>query len=177
MEEATALLRRLNADTIPHPGGTLLAHCTRVRARLSDWGARPALQLAGLCHACYGTDGFPKPLLPHTRRDELRAAVGEEAEAIVYTYASCDRTATYPTLGTTAPDSFFQDRFTTRAVSLPAREARDFAELTAANELDLAAEDPTFHSRHAASLLTLFTRLRPLLTPPAWQDCVRVLGE
>lgn len=61
-------------------------------------------------------------------------------------------------------------------MSLAPRQARDFAELTAANELDLAAEDPVFRTRHAPALRTLFTRLRPLLTPPARQDCVRVLS-
>ncbi|MFF4489667.1 DUF6817 domain-containing protein [Streptomyces sp. NPDC001544] len=176
MKEATALLRRLNADAIPHPGGTLLAHCERVRTRLATWGARPPLQLAGLYHASYGTDGFPAPLLPLTRRDELRAAVGEEAEVIVYAYGSCDRKATYPTLGKD-PDAPLYDRFTSEAVHPTRQLARDFAELTAANELDLAAHDPTFHARFAHPLLTLFTRLRPLLSAPAWQDCEAVLGR
>ncbi|MGW3150033.1 DUF6817 domain-containing protein, partial [Streptomyces sp. NPDC001177] len=96
--QARALLGQLGADTLAHPGGTLLAHLDRVRERLAVWGARPALRLAGLCHAAYGTDGFPSELLPLDRRPELRAVIGTEAEAIVYFYASCDRKATYPTL-------------------------------------------------------------------------------
>ncbi|MFI5689640.1 DUF6817 domain-containing protein [Streptomyces sp. NPDC051636] len=173
--QARALLARLNADDIPHPGGTLLAHCERVRARLSTWGARPALQLAGLCHAFYGTDGFPSALLPSARRHELREAVGEEAEAIVYLYGSCDRKATYPRLRADL-NSPFRNRFTSRDEHASPLRARDFADLTAANELDLAAHDPTFHAHHAPALLALFTDLRPLLSPPAWQDCERVLG-
>lgn len=58
-DQAVTLLREFGADTIAHPGGTLLTHLQRVQARLATWKARPALQLVGLCHAFYGTDGFP----------------------------------------------------------------------------------------------------------------------
>lgn len=93
-DQAVALLRALGAEGMAHPGGTLLAHLRRVQARLAVWRARPALQLAGLCHAFYGTDGFPTGLLPVDRRTDLAAVIGAEAEAIVYLYASCDRKAT-----------------------------------------------------------------------------------
>ncbi|SNX63178.1 hypothetical protein SAMN06272735_4980 [Streptomyces sp. TLI_55] len=171
--QADALLRKLSAAHTPHPGGTLLAHLHRVRARLAGWSARPALQLAGLCHALYGTDGFPHPLLPLDRRADVRDAIGVEAEALVHLYASCDRTATYPTLAT--PNSPFRDRFSghTHTPALALRQ--DFAELTAANELDLAAEDPAFRDRHGPALLALFTRFRPLLSQPAWEDCTALL--
>ena len=55
---AEALASR-GAAGIAHPGGTLLAHLERVHALLTEWGARPAVRLAGLCHAYYGTDRFP----------------------------------------------------------------------------------------------------------------------
>ncbi|WP_282702961.1 DUF6817 domain-containing protein [Streptomyces sp. CC219B] len=173
-DRARAFLRKLGADRIAHPGGTLLAHLERVRIQLAAWQARPDLQLAGFCHAFYGTDGFPAPLLPVDRRSELAAVIGPDAEAIVHLYASCDRTATYPGLAGPAP--VFHDRFTgrTHLPDLPPR--RDFAELTAANELDLARRDPDFRDRWGPDLLALLTRLRPLLSPPAWQDCLTVLG-
>ncbi len=34
-----------------HPGGTLLEHLRRVAALLRSWGADPAVEVAGLCHA------------------------------------------------------------------------------------------------------------------------------
>ncbi|MFJ3309067.1 DUF6817 domain-containing protein [Streptomyces sp. NPDC086549] len=172
---ARDLLGRLGADTLAHPGGTLLAHLDRVRDRLATWGARPALRLAGLCHAAYGTDGFPSALLPLDRRPELRTVIGTEAEAIVYHYASCDRKATYPTL--TDHNSPFRDRFTSRTLHPAPRLSRDFAELTAANELDLAGRDPAFRERYGPDLLALFTRFRPLLGEPAWRDCLAVLAD
>lgn len=167
---AESLLEDLGAGTLPHPGGTLLAHLRRVRSSLAAWKARPALQLAGLCHAFYGTDGFPTALLPLDRRGELAGIIGAEAESIVYFYASCDRKAAYPTLADEG--SPFLDRFTGGSHSPEARFRRDFAELTAANELDLTDHDPAFRDRYGADLLALFTRFRPLLSASAWNDCL-----
>ncbi|GEC07865.1 hypothetical protein SSP24_55200 [Streptomyces spinoverrucosus] len=174
-DQAIALLRELGAAKIAHPGGTLLAHLQRVQEQLAVWGARPALQLAGLCHAFYGTDGFPTALMSLERRAELAAAIGAEAEAIVYLYASCDRKATYPSLADA--DASFRDRFTGRARNPEPQHRRDFAELSAANELDLARIDPSFSEKWGAELLALFTRFRPLLSQPAWSACHAVLAS
>ncbi|MEU5097736.1 DUF6817 domain-containing protein [Streptomyces sp. NPDC020996] len=171
---AVALLRELGAGDAAHPGGTLLVHLQRVREQLAAWGARPALQLAGLCHAFYGTDGFPVALLPLDRRAELTAVIGTEAEEIVYLYAACDRKATYPELADAG--AAFHDRFTGDARVPGPRRRRDFAELTAANELDLARVDPSFREKWGAELLALFTRIRPLLSEPAWSACHAVLA-
>ncbi|MFD5034916.1 DUF6817 domain-containing protein [Streptomyces sp. NPDC058405] len=173
-DQAIALLRKLGAADIAHPGGTLVAHLQRVRGQLAVWGARPALQLAGLCHAFYGTDGFPTALLSPDRRTDLAEVIGAEAEAIVHLYASCDRKATYPTLAET--DGAFRDRFTGRLHTPDPQFRRDFAELSAANELDLARIDPAFREKWGAELLALFTRFQPLLSQPAWSDCHMVLA-
>lgn len=173
-DRAMALLCELGAGDIAHPGGTLVAHLQRVRKQLAVWGARPALQVAGLCHAFYGTDGFPTALLSPNSRTALAEVIGAEAEAIVYLYASCDRKATYPTLADA--DGAFRDRFTGLLHTPEPQLRRDFAELSAANELDLARIDPVFRERWGAGLLTLFTRVRPLLSRPAWSDCRTVLA-
>ncbi len=172
-DRAIALLHQLGATEITHPGGTLVAHLQRVRSRLAGWGARPALQLAGLCHAFYGTDGFPTALLSPDSRSDLAEAIGAEAEAIVYLYASCDRKATYPNLADA--EGPFRDRFTGRLHTPEPQHRRDFAELSVANELDLARIDSAFREKWGPELLTLFTRFRPLLSEPAWSDCQAVL--
>jgi hypothetical protein len=172
--QAVALLHQLGAAEIAHPGGTLLAHLQRVRRQLAVWGARPALQLAGLCHAFYGTDGFPTALLSPDSRSGLAEVIGAEAEAIVYLYASCDRKATCPTLADA--DGAFRNRFTGRLHALDPRHRRDFAELSVANELDLARVDSAFREKWGPELLTLFTRFRPLLSEPAWSECEAVLA-
>jgi hypothetical protein len=170
---AVALLSELGAADVAHPGGTLLAHLQRVQEQLAEWGARPTLQLAGLSHASYGTDGFPTALLALDRRTELAAVIGGEAEAIVYLYASCDRKATYPKLADAG--ATFRDRFTGRAYVPECQLRQDLAALTAANELDLARIDPSFREKWGAELLALFTRFRPLLSEAAWSTCRAVL--
>jgi pimeloyl-ACP methyl ester carboxylesterase len=60
---ALALLRELGAARIDHPGGNLLDHLRRVHDLVRSWGGSRHAYLAALCHATYGTDGFPYPLL------------------------------------------------------------------------------------------------------------------
>ncbi|MFD7031503.1 DUF6817 domain-containing protein [Streptomyces sp. NPDC059917] len=174
---AIALLKELGAATTKHSGGTLLTHLLRVEALLAEWGARPALRTAALCHAFYGTDGLPLSLLELSERDRLTEAIGAEAEALVYFYASCDRAASYP--GLAAPDGApvtFRDRFTGEEFTPTPQQRRDFAELTVANELDLAKVNASFRERNGAGLLELFTRWAPLLSEATRREVTAVLG-
>jgi uncharacterized protein (TIGR00369 family) len=155
------------ANEIPHPGGTLLAHLERIHALLGQWGARPEVRLAGLCHAYYGTDGFPAALGDIARREEVAAIIGEEAERLVYFYASCDRRFSYPHLG--EPEGPFKDRFTGTVLSPPLPLRRDFAELTAANELDIVQANPGLRAQHGPGLHRLFGSWRKLFSDPAWR--------
>lgn len=160
------LLIKCGAETIDHPGGTLLSHLKRVSALLSGWGARPALRTAGLGHAFYGTDGFPTALIDLSHRDEVRQALGEEAEGIVYRYAACDRKFSYP--GLADADGPFRDRFTGETSILIGEQRRDFVELTVANELDLLIVNSEMRARYGEALDRLFTRCRGYLSERAW---------
>ncbi len=170
------LLVAQGADRIDHPGGTLLDHVARVCALLEQWGARRALQWAGLCHACYGTDGFHTALLDLRQRNQLRRVIGDEVEQVVYLYASCDRGYTYPRLAAVTLDEF-RDRFI-GAIRTPSKQSlHDFMELTFANELDIARHNPDFVTTHGSRLLAFFTRTRGLVSEAAWSDCLSVLGR
>jgi len=171
---ALRMLEAADAAHIQHPGGTLTAHLKRVKALLDSWGARPALAAAGLCHAFYGTDGFPTALLNLEHRADLVKAIGPEAEEMVYCYASCDRKASYRSLAD--EDGRFVDRFTGTQFIPGAQRRRDFAELTAANELDLVVVSPDIRARYGPGLLDLFTQWRPLLSDPAWAHCRNLLS-
>jgi hypothetical protein len=159
------LLVARDAREIDHPGGTLLAHLRRVHGLLSEWRARPAVRLAGLCHAFYGTDGFPTALGDVTRRDELTAVIGEEAEHLVYLYAACDRDFSYSRLAVDGAP--YKNRFTGTESHETAQTRRDIAEITAANELDLAQVNEDFREAYGPALLDLFTSWRALLSDPA----------
>jgi len=156
------------AGELAHPGGTLYEHLARVAELLAAWGADEDLQAAGLCHACYGTDGYPQPLLAPSERLVLADLIGIRAESLVYLYGSCDRDLVYPALGGAGPVSF-RDRFTGQMHTPREADVRSFTELTAANELDIIRHNPAAAAQHGTVLRELFTRARPRLTEAAWQ--------
>src|SRR5690242_18814126 len=140
------LLER-GAGRLPHPGGTLFEHLGRVAALLATWGADETLQTAGLCHACYGTDGYDAALVRPLDRTCVVELIGTKAESLVYLYCSCDRRATYPQLGRSGPVPF-RDRFTSEHVYPPEESVRAFVELTAANELDVMRHNHDMARQH-----------------------------
>jgi len=163
-------LRGHGADQLPHPGGTLFEHLLRVQRLLAEWGAGPAVQTAGLCHAAYGTDGFAPTLLPLTDRATLVALIGEPAEALVYLYAGCDRATVYPRIDGTAAVAF-RDRFTDRELHPSPDALRAFLEITAANELDVLTHNAELAGQHGRELYGFLKRAGSLLSPAA-QDAV-----
>jgi hypothetical protein len=172
--DARELLVARGAGELSHPGGTLLAHLERVYATLRAWQEPGHVALAGLTHAAYGTDGFPHALLDLSERATLREAVGEAAEQVVFDYGGCDRGAVYPRLGEASPA--FRNRFTSRDHHLDAAGLSAFAAITAANEIDVATHNPEVMERHRDGLWSLFTRMRPHLSRPAWQACAVTFG-
>ncbi len=174
-ERVGTFLSSREAERLAHPGGTLYEHLCRVSMLLSDWGADETIQMAGLCHACYGTDGFDHAMVDVTDRQTLVELIGPTAEGLVYLYCSCDRAATYPLLAGDGPVAF-RDRFTGRVHTPSQREVRAFLEITAANELDALAHNHTLLSEHGAELFTLFKRMRNCLSETAWRACVDLLG-
>ncbi len=168
-----AWLRERGAESIAHPGGTLYAHLGRVHDRLGALGHDPPVQLAGLAHAVYGTDGFDLTLLAVADRAVLRELVGEHAENLIYLYGACDRSRTWPTL----PDSHqVRDRFTGGSHTLAPEQVRPFTDLSIVNELDVAEQDPAFVTRHGAYFRALFAAWAPLASPAVLAEVRRLLG-
>jgi hypothetical protein len=161
------------AAQLAHPGGTLYEHVNRVAALLAEWGADEDLQVAALCHACYGTDGFDQVLLTLDERPVLSALAGARAESLVYLYGSCDRAAVYPALAGSGPVRF-RDRFTGRTHTSPERDVRAFTELTAANELDVMRHSDAMAARYGAPLRRLVADAAPRLTDAARQAWSRL---
>ena len=162
-DEKFRRLAELGAGDFAHINGSLEEHFTGVHDMLRDWGARPVLCNAGLYHAAYGTTGFTQIMVPLEQRHLVADIIGAEAEAIVYRYCSCDRDLVWPRVGESVPLPF-EDRFTGETVSLSLFELREFCELTAANELQIAAGDPVFREQHRAGFTSLFRRMRPYMS-------------
>jgi hypothetical protein len=165
-------LRSRDAAELAHPGGTLLEHLVRVRHRLADWGAPHEVQVAGLCHAAYGTDGFARSLVGLDDRPVLAALIGERAEALVYLYASCDRAATYPRFGS-GHRPVFRDRFTGTDHDPATEDLRAFLEITAANETDVFEHNEDLAAQHSAGLRLVLEPVRHLLSASAWEAVSR----
>jgi hypothetical protein len=142
---------------------------------LSDWGADEVLQAVGLCHACYGTDGFDHAMVDVANRQTLVELIGVRAEALVYLYGSCDRASVYPLLRGDGPVAF-RDRFTGCVRTLWQSEVRAFLEVTAANELDALTHNRALLAEHGASLFALFTAARDHLSDTAWRACADLLS-
>ena len=161
-EEVTRFLYAHGAHEVDHLNGTLLDHLERTESLLRRWGCSEVVSVAGLCHATYGTDGFPTALLPVENRNQLAEVAGSDVEALVYLYASCDRGFVYPNLDHSAGVQF-RDRFTGLTFVPAHSQLRDFVDLTLGNESDVglvghdAGEPPDWlvamfeHFQHLAS--------------------------
>jgi hypothetical protein len=170
---ARDFLRAHGAESIEHPGGTLYSHLCRVAQRLAGLGAGPDLQLAGLTHAVYGTDGFARGLLAWSDRDSLRSVVGEAAETLVYLYGACDRDRTWPSVADT---STVHDRFTGQPQRLNAVQLVWFVDLSIVNELDVIEQNPAMLEKHGTYFGDLFTRWAPATSPTVIAEAHRVLS-
>ncbi|MBI3768742.1 MAG: hypothetical protein HY271_09645 [Deltaproteobacteria bacterium] len=165
---ARDLLRNRGAASIEHIEGDLLSHLEGTAALLASWGADLTLQLAGLCHAAYGTDGLSASLLTLGERRILIRAIGADAERLVYLYAACIRDDLYPRFGRDARLDL-RDRFTGATRLLPQDEVRNFVELTFANELELARRLPAFAATYRTGLVELFRRCRAYASRAAYR--------
>jgi pimeloyl-ACP methyl ester carboxylesterase len=156
-----ALLSARGAGRLAHPGGTLLAHLRRTAERLETWGADRALVTAGLCHAAYGTQGFPAALFDVCKREELRTHIGDESEAIVYAYGALDRG--HARRG----EVELRDRFSGEYWVAPALLQHRLAELTVANELDVV-EHGELAPEELANVFELMSGVAPWLSQAGW---------
>ncbi|MDG4801005.1 DUF6817 domain-containing protein [Micromonospora sp. WMMD980] len=171
--EVRAWLRDRGAESIDHPGGTLYPHLCRVRHRLAELGQAPDVQLAGLAHAAYGTDGFDVALLDHTDRGPLRDLIGVDAEDLVYLYGSCDRKRSWQQLATTGT---VYDRFTGRVVSVGADRLTPLVDLSIVNELDVVEHLASVSDAHVAYLRKLFAVWSPAASAAVRGEVRRVLA-
>lgn len=172
MGEAQAWLIAHGAKEIDHPGGTLYAHLVRIQERLRSLGLSEHVQLAGLVHAVYGTDGFDLTLTDD--RAEIRSLVGERAEALVWRYGACDRDATW---GRLAETRTFTDRHTGATEVLSEQETRDLVDLSIVNELDVYEQSAEIRSKYGDTFRTLFAVWASVASPSVTAEANRLLVD
>lgn len=171
--DVRAWLRERGAQTIPHPGGTLYAHLSRVCERLGALGVDPDVRLAGLAHAAYGTDGFDVVLLDVADRAPLRDLVGAPAEELIHLYGGCDRGRTWQRL---ADSREVWSRFTGECAAPDVATLRGFVDLSIVNELDVVEQDPSIADRFGDYFRTVFGSWAGIASTSVSEEAHRVLA-
>lgn len=175
MSDKFKALANLGAGEFEHLDGSLIEHLNGTKEILARWGGSQMLQDAGLYHAAYGTAGFEESLASTDQREKIAAIIGAEAEEIVYQYCACDRQVFFANLGQ-SPDPLFKNRFTGESYHLAETMLRDFCELTAANEIEIAIDNPDFIEEHGASLAGIIRDMTPYLSVTAKERGTEVFG-
>lgn len=168
MNEQFEKLKALGAGDFQHLNGSLESHLKGTEAILESWGASDVLRLAGLFHAAYGTAGFDETMVSLAQRQEIARVIGEEAEALVYLYCSCDRDAVFAQFPSDEPIRF-HDRFSGSTFELDSELCRLFCELTVANELELVHASDSFKQKYGKELAELFQSIDSFLSMEAKQ--------
>jgi len=167
-DQALSKLHELGAHELQHLNGDLAQHLKGTYVLLREWGNSEPVCLAGLFHAVYGTAGFPAALLSLDKRSDIAAAIGDEAEELVYLYGACDRDYTYSKL-ISHDEPIYRNRFTQEAFSLPRLLLASFCELTLANELEIVLQSNQAREDCRAFLVPLFASFKGLVSPPAFE--------
>jgi hypothetical protein len=175
MDEKFRQLIELGAGEFEHVDGSLIAHLESTRCLLKAWNASDVLQDAGLYHAAYGTSAFVQHLFELSQREEVAKVIGSDAENIVYHYCACDRDVFFAQFGE-VDTPVFHDRITTKKSTICCELLQQLCELTAANETEIAINNPDFLAEHGAGLVDLFSRMQHFLSLSAQRKIKHVFG-
>lgn len=84
-------LRAQGAGDAPHSGRTLLDHLANTYCILASSKQPSSVCMAGLFHSVYGTNAFRRVTVAASRRSEVRALAGEEAERLAWLFGTMER--------------------------------------------------------------------------------------
>jgi hypothetical protein len=166
-------LIELGAGKFEHVDGSLIAHLEGTRCLLKAWNASAVLQDAGLYHAAYGTSVFEQNLFELSQRKEVAVVIGNDAENIVYHYCACERDSFFAQFGQIDKPIFY-DRITTQKSIISAELLQQLCELTVANEIEVAINNPGFIAKNGSELLALFSSMQKFLSPSAYRKVQHV---
>ena len=164
MLEKIRRLIELSAGEFERIDMAMIAHLDGTRCMLKAWGAREALQQAGLFHRAY-TQRLVKDrqFISQNQRRLIAEVVGAESESIIYHYCACDRERFFNSLlQQDAPQ--YVDRFTQVQCHITPQLLNDLCELFVATELEFASDQRARHSLRDASIRRFLTQLSPYLS-------------
>jgi hypothetical protein len=176
MDSKFEALKGLGAGEFEHLNGSLIQHLNSTTELLEKWGASTDLSDAGLYHAAYGTTGFDTQIVNLDMRSQIAEIIGIAAESIVYLYCSCDRDFVFTNIENDTPIQF-RDRFTYTEFILAPKQAKEFCELTVANEMELVLSSTKFKEQHGEGLFQLFGKMECDLSSSAISSYIIELSD
>jgi len=162
-EEVLRELTRRRADLVDHARGSLEEHLVGVRALLRRWQQPEHVQLAGLLHSAYATDGFRFRLFGRTERPRVRELVGVRAERLVFAFCACTRDELLAKTGATSDPVSPAARWEGVTVRLDRAELAELMVIHAANLAEQACLGRGSPSRWLSVASTLLAAARPKL--------------
>jgi hypothetical protein len=136
VQSMLAAAERAGAVDVDHGRGSLLDHFVDVASVLHRWGCPPRVWRAGLFHSIYGTVSV-EGLMRRDRRSTLRALIGDEAENLVWLYATL---SFGPATRNGSDDAWIVSRRDSGQEVLTGRDVVDLNLLAWANRM---AQEPT----------------------------------
>lgn len=135
-EKVVNFLKERSANEVRHSGGNLLDHLIGVEAILRRWDEPAAVQLAGLFHSIYGTESFRRAILSPHSRGEVRAIIGEEAEALAWLFGGLKVESLLQWVRSPDGTPSVQTRWSNEPVRMSRMHARSLVAIFAANWLE-----------------------------------------
>jgi hypothetical protein len=161
----TEFLLGMGVEDVPHTDKSYLAHLIAVYRILEGQGYPQDVCRAGMFHSIYGTEKFQGFTLPLSRRDEIRALIGDRAERLAYLNCAMDRTSFDRALIRPDEPYRFVDRITGEPVEL---SRADFDDLCRVHLFDWLEQVP--RSREWDYRRPAYRKMAERLGPSAEQD-------
>lgn len=149
-KELTNYIIAAGAADIPHTEKTYLSHAIGVYTDLKAWDCDEELCRAALFHSIYGTQQFQGFTLPLSKREELRALIGERAERIVYWNCAMDRASFDAAVTQTEGPYRIKDRLTQQETALSAEDFDDLCRVHLCDFLEQVERSNAWDARPAA---------------------------
>jgi len=176
MDEKFRQLIELGAGEFEQVNASLIAHLEGTRCLLKEWKASEVLQQAGLYHVAYSKVSLVQNFFELGQRKEVAAVIGSEVENIVYHYCACDRDAFFAQFGQVDKPVFY-DLITTKKSVISNMLLQQICELNAANETEIAINNPDFVGQHGSQLRDLFSRMQRFLSLSAQRKIQHVFAS
>ena len=155
----------LATDERPHSGRTLRDHLIGTYEMLAEWGCPDHVATAGLFHSIYGTASYRNASTEFSKRDAVRAVIGDDAEELAYLFCIADRRGFFHETGHASP--LVWDRVEEKLVETTPQRINELLDVEAANlieQIDVEKVPP----RAKSNFKQMMARAEGYMSAPAF---------